>query len=259
MKKATSRRQVLFLFLSVITIGVSAQQKIKDGTVPGTTLPAPGSVLELESNSAGLRMPQIALTNTTTWAPLAGVGTAPSSVGMSIFNTNAAIASTSASYPANGVGEYSWDGTGWINKNSSITQNSLVLFSAKRSGSQATTQSVWVQIDFNAEDYDKNNNFNLTTNTFTVPANAAGFYQINALYSTASTGTAQGSYLGLFVNNVFKRYVTIGNAEIGAGIAATGTIAVQLVAGDVVDFRYNANTTGQVIGVIQLDMYQMSR
>jgi hypothetical protein len=226
----------------------------------GTTTPAAGSLVELQSTQAGLRMPQIALTNTTTWLPLAGSGAASTSPGMSVYNTNAAIASTNANYPANGLGEYSWDGTGWINKNSAVTQNSLVLFSVKRTTQQSIGASgVWTVVDFTAKDYDKNNNYNLTNNTFTVPANAAGYYQVNLLFATTVQAGNQGSYVGVFVNGVFRRYITIANANAGSGITGSGTITLPLAAGDVVSIRYNANTASQEIATIQVDMNQLSR
>jgi len=248
----------LLVFGSFIT---QAQQKIKDGTgSPATSLPAAGSILELQSTQAGLRMPQIALTNTTTWTPLTGSGSATTSPGMSVYNTNASIASSNVNYPANGIGEYYWDGTGWVNKNSSVTQSSLVLFSVKRSASQTfPTAGVWTPIDFTVKDYDKNNNYNLAANTFTVPANAAGYYQVNLGFATNVQAGGQGAYVALFVNGAFKRYLTIANASAGQGITGSGTIALPFAAGDVVDIRYNGNTASQVVNLIQVDMYQMSR
>ncbi|XZF15821.1 C1q-like domain-containing protein [Chitinophagaceae bacterium MMS25-I14] len=254
-------KKMLLLCSCLCALNLShAQQKIKDGSVTGTSsLPATGSILELESNQAGLRMPRIALTNTTTWAPLTGSGTASTSPGMSVYNTNAAITSTNANYPANGVGEYNWDGTGWINKNSSITQNSLVLFSVKITATQTMPLSTWTLIDFGAKDYDKNNNYNLTTNKFTVPANAAGYYQVSVVWATTTQAANQGSYVGLFVNNAFKRYASIGNADAGSGITGAGTIVVQLAAGDIVDLRYNGNTASQDLAYMQADILQLSR
>jgi hypothetical protein len=257
-KKTVTNAFFSILFLAGLSS--QAQQKIKDGTgTPVTSLPAAGSILELQSTQAGLRMPQIALTNTTTWLPLLGSGAATTSPGMSVYNSNAAITSTNVNYPANGVGEYSWDGTGWINKNSSITQSSLVLFSVKRTTTQTMPLGTWTLVDFDAKDYDKNNNYNLAANTFTVPANAAGYYQVNLGFATGTQAGGQGAYVGLFVNGSFRRYITIANTAPGSGIAGSGTIALPLAAGDVVDIRYNGNTAGQIVSVFQVDMYQMSR
>ncbi|MDB5243375.1 MAG: hypothetical protein JWP57_4000 [Spirosoma sp.] len=86
-----------------------AQGQVKIGT--NTTTINAGSVLELETTNKGLLMPRVNLTNTTTWG-LAGTQAA----GMHVYNTNAAITSTNTSYPtlAAFIGEYYWDGTGWV-------------------------------------------------------------------------------------------------------------------------------------------------
>jgi hypothetical protein len=105
--------------LTAATLGVNAQQKIKDGTgTPATSLPAAGSILELQSTQAGLRFPQVSLTDTKTWG-LLGSGAAATSPGMTVYNTNAGITNTTAdaNYPALGKGEYYWDGAGWVVKN----------------------------------------------------------------------------------------------------------------------------------------------
>jgi len=237
---------------------VNGQTKINDGTVTPISAPSAGSLVELESNNKGLRMPQIALTSTTLWAPLLGTGTAASSRGMSVYNTNATIASSSTAYPANGVGEYYWDGAGWVNKSSTGAQNSEVLFSIQ-GGPQAAVNGSYVHCNFTAKNYDKNNNFNLTSDTFTVPPKGAGYYQFNGIFTTTAEAPAQGGYLSLFVNNAFERFITIGNAAPGSGIAASGTIAVPLQAGDLVSIRYLANTAGQTIYGMTVDVYQLSR
>ncbi|WP_141217476.1 hypothetical protein [Siphonobacter sp. BAB-5385] len=88
----------------------AAQAQVKIGANP-TTIQS-SSLLELENEAAsgnnqrGLQLPSVALTNTTTWAPLAG-SPAP---GMTVYNTNADLAGVRAS----GVGAYVWSSTnGW--------------------------------------------------------------------------------------------------------------------------------------------------
>ena len=245
---------IITLCLALCCTSMHAQ--IKVGNNPTTI--ASGSALEIESTDKGLRMPQVALTNTTTWAPLQGSGGAATSPGMSVYNTNAGITSSNVNYPANGIGEYYWDGTGWVNKNTSVTQSSLVLFSVKRTATQNGVDGSYVVCDFTAADYDKNSNFNLAANSFTVPANAAGFYQINGSIITTVQAGNQGAYLSLFVNGAFRRYITIGNANASAGIVSQGTIAVSLAAGDVITIRYLANTASQEF-TPQVDIYQISR
>lgn len=95
-----------------------AQTKIKDDAI-GSSLPAAGAVLELQSTTRALLLPRVALTNTTTWLPL--VGSAPTEGGYTVYNTAASIGG-SAAYPiiAGGIGEYYWDGTGWVAKKGPI-------------------------------------------------------------------------------------------------------------------------------------------
>lgn len=89
-----------------------AQEKIKDGTVTGTVnQPSTAAILELESSNKGLLLPRVSLTNTKTWSL---TGTVSTTGGMTVYNTNASIASTDDKYPAQGAGIYFWDGTGWV-------------------------------------------------------------------------------------------------------------------------------------------------
>ena len=113
----------LFFFFGMCLHKTAAQVKMGDNP---TTINA-GSVLELESTNKALMLPRIALTATTTWG-LAGTAMA----GMTCYNTNAAITSSNTLYPANGTGEYYWDGTGWVSKKSPATAkfNNLVFSQA---------------------------------------------------------------------------------------------------------------------------------
>lgn len=104
----TSVRRFLFASALMLSATLSLAQ-VKMGDNP--TAINPGSLLELESTNKGLLMPRISLTNTTTWGLL---GTP--AAGMHVYNTNPAITSTNVSYPtlAAKIGEYYWDGTGWV-------------------------------------------------------------------------------------------------------------------------------------------------
>jgi len=97
------------MFAAALLFGSSVFAQVKIGANP-TTINA-GSALEIESTTQGLLMPRISLTNTTTWG-LAGTAAA----GMHVFNTNTGITSTNTSYPTlvAKIGEYYWDGTGWV-------------------------------------------------------------------------------------------------------------------------------------------------
>lgn len=118
-------------FFTATTFAANAQQKINDGTgTPVASLPAAGSILEIQSAQGGLRMPQVALAGTAAWAPLLGSGTAATSPGMTVYNTAAGITSGTGTngivYPAYGIGEYYWDGFGWVSKNASVTKTEFL-------------------------------------------------------------------------------------------------------------------------------------
>jgi hypothetical protein len=94
-------------------MGATAQVKI--GTPAGA--PDASAMLQVESSNKGLRLPQVALTTTTTFG-LTAPTSAPAAVGMTVYNTTAGITSSNPLYPAAGVGAYTWDGTGWAPANS---------------------------------------------------------------------------------------------------------------------------------------------
>lgn len=58
-------------------------------------------------------MSRVSLFTRTTW----GLAGATAVAGMSLYNTNAGLTISNASYIAAGKGEYYFDGTGWISKN----------------------------------------------------------------------------------------------------------------------------------------------
>lgn len=103
------KKITLFTFASLAASSAFAQMKVGDSGAPNV-----GAVLELSSTNRGLLMPRITLTTTTTW----GLNGAAPIAGMTVFNTAAGITSSNASYPAAGIGEYYWDGTGWVSKKS---------------------------------------------------------------------------------------------------------------------------------------------
>lgn len=117
---------LLTVLLAGFTLPGYAQVKIGDHSA----VLYPGSLLELESTSKGLRLSHVALSNTTTWAPLAGSGSDTAAEGMTVYNTNAGITNTSGNpaYPALGKGEYYWDGSGWVSKNAAGSLSSAADF-----------------------------------------------------------------------------------------------------------------------------------
>lgn len=81
------KKTLSVLALLVVTYTSFAQDKIKDGTKPGTSnLPVAGAVLELESASKGFLPTRVSLADRLTYSPVTG----PSTNGMIVYNTNGA-------------------------------------------------------------------------------------------------------------------------------------------------------------------------
>jgi hypothetical protein len=244
----------ILAILSLVTVGFTAQAQVKIGDNP-TTING-GSLLELESTNKGLLMPRVSLTNTTTWG-LAGTPAA----GMHVYNTNTGITSSNTSYPtlAAKIGEYYWNGTGWVALAPVGIQETSVIMSVSQAANQAIGSGAAVKINFDAIVYDKNATFNLALDQFTVPADAAGYYQINGYWTTAALTTGgQGGYMIAYVNGVSRRVICVGNAEVNAGVGAGGAVCIKLDAGDVIDIRIDMNKTVSLTSS-QVDFYLISK
>ncbi len=104
----------LIVFVAILLAGLPSfsQTKINDGTVGGSSLPNSSAILEVESNNKGILLSRVSLTTTSTW----GLAGATPVAGMLVYNTNAAITSSTTKYPvtSTGIGCYFWDGTGWV-------------------------------------------------------------------------------------------------------------------------------------------------
>ena len=140
MKKKLLLLPALVAVCILFTDRAHAQVKVGDNP---TTINA-GSALEVEGTNKAFMMPRIGLTTTTTWG-LLGIATA----GMTCYNTNAAITSSNTAYPVNGIGEYYWDGTGWLSKKANSVNNGLLPFlslSATTDGQSTVTFAIPVDI-----------------------------------------------------------------------------------------------------------------
>lgn len=196
----------------------SAFAQVKIGDNP-TTINA-GSVLEMESTNKGLLMPRVSLTNTTTWG-LAGTQAA----GMHVYNTNTAITSSNLDYPALAakIGEYYWDGTGWVAL--APLSKSTALFSFAQ-----TTPGVVVTIPAGAAglcglpagpvpacavDLNRDANFEITNPTNDVKVDISG------AYSMASNTSTVAFYVTLAIDKTtpgvfeIQDYFFVSNAALG--------------------------------------------
>lgn len=173
------KKQVLLLVLTGSFFVTTAYAQLKLGTNP--TVINAGSILEMETIDKGILMPRIALSTTTTWG-LAGTPAA----GMSVYNTAAGITSSNTAYPANGVGEYYWDGTGWVIKNATLSTVKGVRATVSGTETYANNTLLPCVTTFSTT---VNNfpagAFNTTGGTFTVPAGESGWYNFtfNSTYS----------------------------------------------------------------------------
>lgn len=94
----------MLLWLLAGTAVTNAQVKI--GEISG---PHSGAVLELKSDSKGLLLSKVALTNVNTFTlDEAGSDTAATAIGMVVYNTNKNIIG------GKGIGTYVWDGAKWM-------------------------------------------------------------------------------------------------------------------------------------------------
>lgn len=116
-----------------------------------------------------------------------------------------------------------------IDKSLTTTDSNPYKFRSYLSAAQNTGNAAFALVQFNVENYDTNNNFDVTTNKgrYTVPV--SGFYQINAHIAVAGTPT-------IFIISLYKNGSEYAR---GGDIRATAAIQgicysdnVQLTAGD---------------------------
>ncbi|WP_254411171.1 hypothetical protein [Dyadobacter diqingensis] len=190
------------LFSAIVATGVllgstSLFAQVKIGTNP--TVINPGSALEIESATKAFLMPRISLTNTTTWG-LDGTAAA----GMHVFNTNTAITSSNPNYPTliSKIGEYYWDGTGWVaiaplTKSTSITSFPQVtpgVVVTIPAGTAGTCGLPFGPIPACAVDLNRNASFDVTKAVNDVLIDMSG------AYSVASNTTQVSFYIALAID-----------------------------------------------------------
>lgn len=242
----------------LLTTGASAQQKVKDGTVSGSsTLAAPGAALEIESMNKGLLLPRIALSNTTTWG-LAGT----SAKGMVIYNTKDTMSgfTGTAAYPTapgDGTGLYFWDGAGWtaaktsaqdlrlIGNNNHITQDAGV----GGNGSSAGLGADNIGIGKNTLASNTTGNENVALGLQSLYSNSTGRYN-NALGAYALFFNTTGSSNVAIGREALNKNVS-GSQNVGIGssaLYATTTGANNVSVGHGSSFGNTAGTSNTVVG-----------
>jgi hypothetical protein len=220
--KIKLKKQLLLCLLSLAIISTKAQTKIKDGTVASTpALPAANSLLELESNNKGLLFPRVALTATNVAAPLSA-----HIAGMTVYNT-----ATAGTTPFNVVPAlYYNDGTKWLK----VIANAQTLDNVTITNPTAFTVSgSFYDYKFQTESNDILNEYNPATGVFTVAR--TGIYTLT-LSNLGTCSSGQVSYAVFFSINgnlyAGSNYTGVGAA--GGNFTSSGSITLQLNAGDVV-------------------------
>jgi hypothetical protein len=231
--RALAARALAIMALLFTSSALFAQVKIGDNP---TTINA-GSALEIESTNKGLLMPRISLTNTTTWG-LAGTAAA----GMHVYNTNMAITSTNTIYPtlAAKIGEYYWDGTGWVALSPVGSQSSEVQVKTTggTQGLAGSNANNFITLD--ATIFDTGNN--KVGNTIVIPS--TGLYELTGATTWQATGATGGYGFRLFINNAFSEQLA-GSVIVNNIVdSANGRTVIRLNAGDVASLVMVTQQTG---------------
>src|ERR1700752_5079357 len=100
-------KKLVLLSAFAISFGANAQNV---GINTAGTTPRDCAILDIVSTTKGLLVPQVALTNVATYAPLTGTGVA----GLLVY-------STAAPTNGNGTGYYYWTGAVWANLIDNVT------------------------------------------------------------------------------------------------------------------------------------------
>ena len=108
------------LIIASLVMAICATQLKAQLNVGSTTKPDASAILQLSSTTQGLRMPNVSLTNTTTFAPVVVATSRNEAIGLTVYSATAPTSSYS-SYPATGAGIYVWDGTGWVSANAAVS------------------------------------------------------------------------------------------------------------------------------------------
>ncbi|REA56526.1 hypothetical protein DSL64_26785 [Dyadobacter luteus] len=167
---------------------------------------------------------------------------------MHVYNTNVNITSTKAGYPTlpAKVGEYYWDGTGWVAIGQSGSQFSPVQVQITSAGQQEIYgNSAHNTIVYPTTVFDVGGN--KVGNTVVIPS--AGLYDLNVITSwvaTQSSALPPGAWtIRLYVNGAFTDQFAAGRNVFDTSMLQSGRVLKRLTAGDVVSVvMFTQQTSG---------------
>lgn len=255
------KKTLLSVCLFAIT-GISiAKAQVNVGS---TAAPDPSAALQVSSTSKGFRLPQVALTSTTTYLTS---GTASNtSIGMQVYNTNAGITAGSTSYPAVGVGVYTWDGNGWV---SAVPKSDDVIFMSYNGSAVTATNNVATS-QLNLGTVYKDNPVYVSNSGSSITFNVAGTYLIEwqgSFHYNVAESNSGGSFVFNLVRNGSiiispynpKPYAPQGAYTSGNVVGSCKSI-VTIASGDVITFTgrdYNsANGQGYSLDIVKITRMQ---
>lgn len=263
-KNATNKnmkKRILTLITgTLLATAATAQTKIKDGTITGTSsLPNTNAILELESTNKGLLYPRVALTDTALAAPLSA-----HVAGMMVYDT--------ATNVATGItpGVYYNDGTKWIKSNTAYQEP----FQVESTTTKATTntQNIYQNGNLGLGDFSTSNPiakldvhgsvraggesftylgipFPATPHLGTVGPSSAAFGYGNIASGIASFATGMGSQAtGVNSTAMGSEAVAAGPQAFALGNAVTASSQIETVFG-----INNAIKTGSATNLVATD------
>jgi hypothetical protein len=224
------RKTKLLLAIAALGISLSSFAQVKIGDNP-TTINA-GSVLELESTNKGLLLSRVSLTNTTTWGLL---GT--QAAGMHVYNTNAAITSTNTAYPtlAAKIGEYYWNGTGWVAISTNIHQSLRVFMNGFIGTGAPGANQFFTLTSYAGTSFNNVQGATVGSNSITLPP---GKYKASLAYTGQFLDASAANWVSslLFINGITYQYLSGGGNPGNSAISGSGDAIFVLNATSTITF-----------------------
>lgn len=131
-------------------------------------------------------------------------------------------------------------------------------FSAYLSADQTITSSTFTKVQFNAELFDTNNNFDSTTNYRFTPT-IAGYYQINFVMSGSNSTAATRAFGALYKNGSI--YINGSDSTVAAGQANSSASVIVSMNGstDYIElYAYIIATTAKITSFASSNYTQMT-